>query len=67
MTRRLIRTWLNFRQYNPDVLRCTILDVKLENNEVMLLKFCSDPNLTSCHEHMLSRSLLDEFRTYLFS
>jgi hypothetical protein len=44
-------------RYNPDVLRCTILNMQSENNGIMLLKFCLDPNRTSRHKHALSVTL----------
>jgi hypothetical protein len=57
MTRRLVQIRPKFRRHNPDVLRCTISDEQLENNEVMLPNFCPDLNLTSSHKHTLSVTL----------
>jgi hypothetical protein len=53
MTRCLVRIQPKFRQHNPDVLRCTISGVHLENNRVMLSKFHLDLSLTSRHKHAL--------------
>jgi hypothetical protein len=58
----LMMKWLvqirpKFWWHNRDVLRCTILGVQLENDGVMLLKFCLDLNLTYHHKYTLSVTL----------
>jgi hypothetical protein len=54
MTRRLAQIRSKFWRHNPDVLRCTILSVQSENSELMLPKFCPDPNWVSHHKHVIS-------------
>jgi hypothetical protein len=54
MTRRLVWIRSKFQWHNPDVLRCTILNVQSENSGVMLLKFRPDLNQASYHKHALS-------------
>jgi hypothetical protein len=57
MMRRLVRIRSKFQWHNPDVLHYTISGVQLENNGVMLTKFCPDLNLMSRHKHGLSVTL----------
>jgi hypothetical protein len=57
MTIRLVQIRSKFQRHNPDVLRCTILDMQTENYRVMLLKFRPDVNRASHHKQALSITL----------